>query len=180
MSDPDWTALAAAILAEVGLTFDDVLDLGRSWEMGPPGFRTVIGEPNFSGYVYTYNRDNPTSRKRPLIALTGPVDCEEMLHVLAHECGHIACNAWTSQPEYEHEYAAELYAFAAFRRHGLEPSPQIVQRAKDYVRAHCEGRYHIMGAEPLAKGWRREIVEWCGFDARLVELGYDPEGLAYR
>lgn len=164
MSDPDWTALASAILAEVGLTFDDVLDIGRDWVIGPPGLETQIAEPTPHATVYPCFPGNPTARSRPLIAITGPIDDERMLHMLAHECGHIACKAWTSEPEYVHEFRAERYANAAILRHlGRDPSPEIVESGKAYVRAHCEGRFQIMGASPT-KRWRRDVVEWCGFE----------------
>lgn len=162
----DWTGIARAMLAEVGLTFDDVYDLGRHWGPPPPGFVFKAKRPIWRGIMLPPNHDNQTARQRPLIGLSGPVDCEKMLSVLAHECGHVHDIrwVWSSIPEYELEYAAELYMIAAFERHlGRLPHPWIVASAKRYVRYHCWRRYHSVGPEPT-KGWRREVVDWCGFN----------------
>ncbi len=172
MREPDWTALAAAVLAEVGLTFDDVVELGRDWVCGPPGFEVQTDEPAWRGHVHRPDSNSSTSRQRYTIAITGPVDAEEPLWVLAHECGHIACNAWTSEPQYIHEFRAERYAHEAFVRHvGREPKRSTIEEGKAYVQAFCKQRYASLGADPH-KGWRRDIVEWCGWQP--------PKQLTYR
>lgn len=149
----DWPALAAAILAEVGLTFDDVYDLGRFDDRNPQG---ICHPPSWR---------NPTARKRPLIGLSGPVDSEAMLSVLAHECGHAALgHGTTSVPEYIEEAEAERYAHAALRRHlGRDPHDHIIRTGKKYVRSYCWRRFRSMGPTPT-KGWRWDVVQWCGFD----------------
>lgn len=163
----DYEKVASALLAEVGLTFDDVLDDGRDWEIGPPGFRTIIGRPAYAGWCKLPIRANKMSRQRVTIGLTGPVDCEEMLFVLAHECGH-ALQRHSSTPLYEDEYDAEMYAIAAFQRHlGRDPHPDTIKRAKQNVRRHCQTRFAQMGADPT-KGWRRDILEWCGFKRKVT------------
>lgn len=167
-----WLEMGRAILSEVGLTRDDVLDIGRDWIIGPPGMEMEVAPPRPRACVYSRNRDNPLSRTKPLIAITGSIDSEEMLHLLAHECGHIACNAWTSEPDYEREYRAECWATARVAHHlGRPVKLEIIEAGKRYVRAHCEVRFRIMGADPI-KGWWQEAVEWCGFVA--------PEPLTFR
>ena len=167
----DYIDAAARLLAEVGLTFDDVFDLGRpsaderfGLQVGPKwrfALRGVCDYPIPS---------NPTSRKRCLISLTGPVDCDEMLMILAHECGHASKRFSVSVPLYEQEYFAEIYAKAAFERvAGREPAREIIEAGKRYVRNHCKRRFKEMGTHPT-KGWRRDIIEWCGFKPK-VELG---------
>lgn len=161
----DWTPIAAAVLAEVGLTFDDVYDLGREWRRGPPGFEFMTARPAYRGICHPPARHNPTARQRCLIGLTGPVDCETMLSILAHECGHVSADVWgSSRPEYIQEADAERYAHEALRRHlGREPHQHIVDRGRKYVRAHCWSRYRIMGPAPT-KRWVRTVVESCGFN----------------
>lgn len=172
------TPLAAAMLAEVGLTFDDVYDLGRDWLRGPSGFEFNCGPVAYRGICHYPSTDNPHSRQRALIGLTGPIDCEMMLYILAHECGHVAQvrslhMRSISTPTYEKEYDAEIYAIEALRRHlGREPAPSIIKRGKKYVRDFCTQRFRSLGADPT-KGWRRDVVEWCEFKPRkpLVYLG---------
>ena len=149
----DWSALAVAILSEVGLTFDDVYDLGR------------FDERDLRGICHPPVWRNPTSRKRPLIGLSGPVDSEAMLAVLAHECGHaILGHGLTSTPEYIEEAEAEFYAHAALQRHlGREPHDYIVSTSRKYVRAHCWNRFRNVGPAPT-KGWSARVVHWCGFN----------------
>lgn len=163
----NWTALAAAVLAEVGLTFDDVYDIGRPWVRGPVGLQFLTGKPRYAGIYHRPSWDNPTSRQRPLIGLTGPVDSEWMFYILAHECGHVALDhgRFISTPEYVNEFEAERYALATVERHlGRPPHPFFDQVARKHVRGHCWARYEWAGPNPT-KGWNRMIVEWCGFVA---------------
>jgi hypothetical protein len=167
----DWTPVATALLAEVGLTFDDVYDLGRDWVRGPPGWEFSIGKALHRGICHYPSTDNPHARQRALIGITGPVDCELMLHILAHECGHVAqlrslLMMSPSTPLYVREYDAEIYALDALRRHlGRDPAPSIVGGAKSHIRHICRERYKSLGVDPT-KGWRRDIVEWCRFVPR--------------
>jgi hypothetical protein len=161
----DYVAAAAALLSEVGLTFDDVYELGRPWLIGPAGFTTVIGRPKYEGIYRPPSRQNPTSRQRALIGLTGPVDSDVMLSILSHECGHVFFDeAFTSRPEYEQEHRAIRYGLAAFERvTGRPPHDWIVQRERKYLRWHCWRRQQALGDAIEYRGWKREIVEWCGF-----------------
>lgn len=159
----DYVGIAAAMLAEVGLSFDDVLDTGRPWIMGAGPFKTVISRPRYSGRCSYPNHDNPTSRRRCLISLSGPVDCDTMLHVLAHECGHAAKPYWTSTKPYIEEYQAEMYANDAFARHtGRWPHDYIIESGKKYIRLHCWEREQSM-KEFGQLDWAWEVVEWCRF-----------------
>lgn len=159
----DYVGIAAAMLAEVGLSFDDVLDTGRPWIMGTGPFTQVIARPAYAGSCAYPNRDNPTSRQRCLISLTGPIDSDEMLHLLAHECGHAQKPYWTSVKLYIQEYHAEMYASNAFARHtGRWPHDYIINRGKKYVRKHCWMREQSMSEFGRIE-WAWEIVEWCGF-----------------
>lgn len=166
----DFTRLAAAMLAEVGMTFDDCFELGRPWLRGPEGWTFVIGRPRYAGEFRPASTRNPHVRQRPSIGITGPIDSEIMLSILAHECGHAAgrSHGGTSKPEYEEEYEAIRYGLDAMRRHlGREPHSFIVDREKKYLRSHCFARFRVMGPAPI-KRWSREIVEWCGFDKSLA------------
>lgn len=168
---PDYTAVAAALLRDVGLSFDDVFDLGRSWRRGPVGFETRIGRPHFEGVIYPFNPSNPTSRQRQMIGLTGPVDCDAMVLTLAHECGHAARRHHhrISTPEYIQEYEAEIYALEKFEEiMGRPAHPYFFDQGKKYVRKHCWSRFRIMGPSPIVKGWRRDVIEWCEFPQRLL------------
>lgn len=166
----EYHQIAEAMLAEVGLTFDDVYDLGREWEYGPPGFRFVVGERMYRGICHMPNRNNPFTRQRHFIGITGPIDCEWMLHTLAHECGHVVTYRGGSTPEYEEEYKAERYAIDAFERLvGRPPHDFFITKGKRYVRMHCWRRFHQMGPDP-AKGWRRDIVDWSEFPWQRLEL----------
>lgn len=149
----DWPSLGAAILADVGLTYDDVFDLGR------------FDDRDLRGICYPVSWRNSTSRLRPLIGLTGPVDSETMLAILAHECGHaVLGHGYSSTPEYIEEAEAEQYAHEALRRHlGRDPHDHIIRSGKKYVRGYCWQRFRRMGPRPT-KRWSAKVVEWCGFD----------------
>lgn len=169
----DWTAHAKSILAEVGLTFDDVYDLGRPWWRGPEGFAFIVGRPNHRGIYHPANRENPTSRKRALIGLTGSVDSEIMLAILAHECAHAKFgHGGSSTPEYVEEYHAEIYALRTILHYlGRPAHPWIISQCKRNVRRHCWHRFRALGAEPT-KGWDTSVIEWCGFNPGVKLGGY--------
>lgn len=169
----DWTAVAANLLAEVGLSFDDVYDLGREWVRGPVGLQFMTGKPAYRGICHRPSQDNPTSRRRHLIGLTGPVDGEWMAAILAHECGHVFFDhgRFISTPDYIQEAQAEMYAHNALAKQlGRWPHPFLVESGKKYVRGWCWHRFRELGADPT-KGWRQSVVEWCGFDPG-VELDF--------
>ncbi len=109
----EFEKIARAMLAEVGLTFDDVYELGRPWLRGPPGFEFMVGKPRYAGICHPPSRHNPTSRQRHLIGITGPIDSEWLLYILAHECGHVVGgHGVSSRPPYIEEYQAEMYAIS--------------------------------------------------------------------
>lgn len=161
----NYQKIASALLAEVGLTFDDVYELGRPWLIGPPGFAWVNGRPEYAGICHPPSTQNPTARQRHLIGLTGPVDSEWMLSILAHECGHVrGDHGMSSRPPYIEEYAAEIYMIEAFQRHlGRDPHDFLIARAKKYVRFHCRMRELSLGGYPESKGWSGEVLDWCGY-----------------
>ena len=158
----DWSALGAAILAEAGMTYNDVYELPYDQLYEGP-----------RGICHPVNYRNPTSRKRPLIGLSGPVTTESMFAVLAHECGHVIHgHGYNSTPEYVEEAEAEQFAHQAFHRIlGRAPHDYIIRSGKKYVRTYCWARFRMLGPEP-SKRWRREVVEWCGFDPG-VSLAFD-------
>lgn len=165
----DWGALASALLAEVGLTFDDVYDLGRPWNMGPTGFSITVSRPAYSGICHGPAWDNPTARQRHLIGLTGPVDSEWMLYILAHECGHVYfSHHGKSSKIYAQEYQAEVYAIDALSRHlGRAPHDFLITMAKKYIRRHCRERDYDMKGTLDHRSWEWGILLWCGYTPKF-------------
>lgn len=166
--------IAAAMLADVGLTFDDVVDTGRPWEWRTPFGVSVErnSDRKYTGRCLGHNSSNPTSRQRHLIELSGPVDCEFMLFILAHECGHVSHrHCFSSLPVYWQEYQAEIYAIKAFSIHvGRWPHPFFICRAKKYVREHCWNRQYHNPDSARIRGWNGAVLEWCGFVPQIGEI----------
>jgi hypothetical protein len=169
LASADWVELSRRILAEADLTFDDVVDIGRPWILGRPPFEAYVSRPAYAGECRYANPENPTSRKKTIISLTGPVDCAAMFCILAHEVGHaLDKRVHTSDPDYVKEYRAETFAWAKFEEYLGVPVPVSIQHAgRRYVRSHCEARYRDLGKDPT-KGWDKEILEWCKFKRRVV------------
>jgi hypothetical protein len=143
--------VAEAILGEVGLRLSDVVRLPRR------GRRLQ----RYRGETYYCH---PT--REHIIRATLPVDSVWMLHILAHEVGHFHYrHLLSSVRPYVAEYEAEMYAFSAFERAGVEIPDFHVLSAKKYVRTHCYWREAIVGdvliGDPYA--WNAQVIEWCGF-----------------
>ena len=153
MTSIDWQVLALQILSSVGLTFDDVYNTGRGpYEDAPDRLSGVTHLPSHA----------PGFRARALIGLSGPVDSEFMLFILAHECGHVHYGA-SSIPAYIQEYKADIYAIERCSLAlGRMVSEEIISKSREHVRRYCAVRYMEMGPRPI-KPWDREVVEWAEF-----------------
>lgn len=84
------------------------------------------------------------------------------LYILAHECGHAAFrhegrSDLSGTPRWQAEFEAELWAIAAFRRHGLAVSKTRIKNAKANVRLELSVAWNFPSKQTAIRA-----AKWCG------------------
>lgn len=103
----------------------------------------------------------------------------EELYILAHECGHAAFRhdkggprndlSESKTPRWQAEFEAELWALAAFRRHGVVVSKTRIKNAKANVRLELSVAWNF----PLKQTAIR-AAKWCGLGGGYIAHRFGP------
>jgi hypothetical protein len=104
-----------------------------------------------------YVRGDGTPRIDIYLPPAHPLALYTLFHEVAHHTlGH--CDRWTSQPAWQHEYAADELALRYMRRCGREDLEAATVAAKDNVRRYLQPYFD-------AELWYHcdlEVAEWAG------------------
>lgn len=93
----------------------------------------------------------------------------DALFILAHELMHYTFHSdFTSRPDYEIEYEAEVGALWWLKQIGLY-KPMYERSARAHVRSIARKR-NLHADEDYHRGWDTDILKWCRFTFRTKPL----------